>query len=110
MRTVAERLIAAEEPLLVTAYAGRQTAAPILIDRLARLAGIRVCEFNTVHLSIPRNSPCFAGYQPDRFAESADLGLLVDVDVPWVPKTTRVNADAFWVQVDVDAIKCDLPM
>lgn len=110
VRTIAERLIAAEEPLLVTAYAGRRAAAPMLIDRLARLAGIRVCEFNTVHLNIPRDSPCFGGYQPARFAGTADLGLLVDVDVPWVPKTTRVNADAFWVQIDVDAIKGDLPM
>lgn len=107
---VARRLVAANEPLLVTAYAGRQTSTPGLIDRLAQLAGVRVCEFNTVHLNISRDSPCFGGYQPSQFAETADFGLLVDVDVPWVPKTTRVNPDAFWVQIDVDAIKQNLPM
>lgn len=107
---VAERLIAAENPLLVTAYAGRNPQAVALLDRLARLAGVRVCEFNTVHMNIPRDSPCFAGYQPARYAETTDLGLLVDIDVPWIPKTTRENPNAYWVQMDVDAVKRDLPM
>lgn len=110
IRAVAERLLAAREPLLVTAYAGRQSATPLLIDRLARLAGVRVCEFNTVYLNIPRDSPCFAGYQPAPYAQTTDFGLLVDVDVPWVPKTTRPNPEAYWVQMDVDAIKRELPM
>lgn len=110
IRAVAERLLAAREPLLVTAYAGRQTTTPLLIDRLARLAGIRVCEFNSVYLNIPRDSPCFAGYQPAPYVQSTDFGLLVDVDVPWVPKTTRPNSEAYWVQMDVDAIKRELPM
>lgn len=110
IRSVAERLLTAREPLLITAYAGRQAATPLLIDRLARLAGIRVCEFNTVHMNIPRDSPCFAGYQPARYVQSADFGLLVDIDVPWIPKTTRPNQNAYWVQMDVDAIKRELPL
>lgn len=110
IRSIAERLIAAEAPLLVSAYAGRQASTPRLIEELAQLGGIRVCEFNTVHLNIRRDSPCFGGFQPAKFAETTDLGLLVDVDVPWVPKTTHANPDAYWVQMDVDAIKRDLPM
>jgi acetolactate synthase-1/2/3 large subunit len=35
---------------------------------------------------------------------------MVDIDVPWIPKTTRVNPNAFWAQLDVDAIKRDIPM
>lgn len=110
IRAVAERLLAAREPLLVTAYSGRQAITPPLVDRLARLAGIRVCEFNSVYLNISRDSPCFAGYQPAPYAQTTDFGLLVDVDVPWVPKTTRPNPEAFWVQMDLDAIKRELPM
>ncbi len=110
IRGVAERLIAAENPLLVTAYAGRNPPAVALLDRLARLAGVCVCEFNTVHMNIRRDSPCFGGYQPARYAETTDLGLLVDIDVPWIPKTTRENPNAYWVQMDVDAVKRDLPM
>lgn len=110
IQQIAEKLVASEDPLLVTAYAGRHPRTPSLVDALARLVGMRVCEFNSVHLNIRRDSPCFAGYLPGPFAEKADVGLMLDVDVPWVPKTTRVNPNAWWAQMDLDAIKRDMPM
>lgn len=110
IQAIAVQLMASDNPMLVTAYAGRNHEAPALIERLAELCGMRVCEFNSVYLNIRRNSPYFAGYNPAAFTAQADFGLMVDVDVPWIPKTTRVNPDAFWAQMDVDAIKRDIPM
>lgn len=110
IQQIAEKLVASEDPLLVTAYAGRNLRTPRLVEELALLTGMRVCEFNSVHLNIRRDSPCFAGYLPGPFAEKADVGLMLDVDVPWVPKTTRVNPNAWWAQMDLDAIKRDMPM
>ena len=107
---IAAKLMAAENPMLVTAYAGRNHAAPALIEKLASLCGMRVCEFNSIYMNIRRNSPFFAGYNPAAFTEQADFGLMLDVDVPWIPKTTRVNPKAYWAQMDVDAIKRDIPM
>jgi acetolactate synthase-1/2/3 large subunit len=107
---IAAKLMGSENPMLVTAYAGRNHAAPALIEKLAILCGMRVCEFNSIYLNIRRNSPFFAGYNPAAFTEQADFGLMVDVDVPWIPKTTRVNPNAYWAQLDVDAIKRDIPM
>ena len=110
IRQIAEKLVASEDPLLVTAYAGRNHRTPALVEELALLTGMRVCEFNSVYTNIRRDSPCFGGYLPGPFAEKADVGLMVDVDVPWVPKTTRVNPKAWWAQMDLDAIKRDMPM
>ena len=110
IQAIAAQLMASDNPMLVTAYAGRNHEAPALIERLAELCGIRVCEFNSIYLNIRRNSPYFAGYNPAAFTAQADFGLMVDVDVPWIPKTTRVNPDAYWAQMDVDAIKRDIPM
>ena len=110
IQAIAAQLMASDNPLLVTAYAGRNHEAPALIERLAELCGMRVCEFNSIYLNIRRNSPYFAGYNPAAFTSQADFGLMVDVDVPWIPKTTRVNPDAYWAQMDVDAIKRDIPM
>jgi acetolactate synthase-1/2/3 large subunit len=40
----------------------------------------------------------------------ADLGLLLDVDVPWVPQYAK-DADRIpWLQIDVDPLKADFPM
>jgi acetolactate synthase-1/2/3 large subunit len=110
VHAIAAQLMQSENPLLVTAYAGRNHETPALIEKLAALGGIRVCEFNSVYMNIRRDSPYFGGYNPAAFTEQADFGLLVDVDVPWIPKTTRVNPLAYWAQMDVDAIKRDIPM
>ena len=110
VRAIAEQLMRSENPMLVTAYAGRNHKAPALIEKLAMLCGMRVCEFNTIYMNIRRDSPYFGGYNPAAFTEQADFGLMVDVDVPWIPKTTRVNPNAYWAQLDVDAIKRDIPM
>ena len=110
VRAIAEQLMRSENPMLVTAYAGRNHKAPALIEKLAILCGVRVCEFNTIYMNIRRDSPYFGGYNPAAFTEQADFGLMVDVDVPWIPKTTRVNPNAYWAQLDVDAIKRDIPM
>ena len=110
VRAIAEQLMRSENPMLVTAYAGRNHEAPALIEKLAILCGMRVCEFNTIYMNIRRDSPYFGGYNPAAFTEQADFGLMVDVDVPWIPKTTRINPQAYWAQLDVDAIKRDIPM
>ena len=110
VRAIAEQLMRSENPMLVTAYAGRNHKAPALIEKLAMLCGMRVCEFNTIYMNIRRDSPYFGGYNPAAFTEQADFGLMVDVDVPWIPKTTRINPHAYWAQLDVDAIKRDIPM
>ncbi|MBI5721393.1 MAG: thiamine pyrophosphate-requiring protein [Burkholderiales bacterium] len=107
---IADRLLAAESPLLVTSYAGRRVEAVAAIDALARFAGVRVCEFNPLYLNIPRASPCFAGWQPAPWVADADVGLMVDVDVPWLQNEATARAGAYWAQIDVDAVKRDLPL
>jgi acetolactate synthase-1/2/3 large subunit len=107
---LADRLLAARNPILVTAYSGRNVATPAVLDELARLAGVRVFEFNPLHLCIPHDSPCFAGHLPGKHVAEADLGLLVDVDVPWIPKDTPDSAATFWAQIDVDTLKQGFPM
>lgn len=107
---VVDRLLTAKNPLLITAYAGRNPATVAVLDELARYAGIRVVEFNTVHLNIPRDSPCFAGQAPSKHVAEADVGLMVDVDVPWIPQDTQENPATWWAHIDVDVAKRAFPM
>lgn len=107
---IAERLMAAENPLAITAYLGRKPEAAEALDALARACGMRVVEFNPSFLNIPRDSPCFAGFDPHPLLGEADVGLLLDVDVPWIPRQARENPATHWIQLDVDAVKKDFPM
>jgi acetolactate synthase-1/2/3 large subunit len=107
---LAQRLLAARNPLMITSYAGRNPAAVAIVDALAQFAGIRVIAFNPVYVNIPDDSPCFAGFAPGRHVAEADVGLLVDVDVPWIPRDTPENPATWWAHIDVDAEKRGFPM
>jgi acetolactate synthase-1/2/3 large subunit len=110
VEAIATRLSAAERPLLITAYSGRNHAAVPLLDELARFAGIRVVEFNPIHVNLPHDSPCHGGFVPTKALAEADVGLLVDVDVPWIPRDMPDNPSTWWAHIDVDADKRGFPM
>src|SRR5260221_2957194 len=93
---------------MVICMAGRNPEAPALIQEVARTAGIRVLEAGPLYLNISRGSPCCAGMMP-AIAE-AEVGLLVDVDVPWIPKHTKENAQTWWAHIDVDVVKECFPI
>jgi acetolactate synthase I/II/III large subunit len=107
---IAQALMAAENPIALTAYLGRKPAAVAVLDRLARTCGIRVAEFNSIDLNISHDSPCFAGIDPLPLLETADVGLLLDSDVPFVPKYAKRAGAIQWIQVDIDPLKSDFPM
>ena len=105
---LAARLLAAKNPILITAYAGRDPSASEAIEKLSAFTGIRVIDFLTFS-NIGRQFPHFGGFSSDKISE-ADVGLLVDIDVPWIPLTTREDDSTFWAQVDVDVLKHASPM
>jgi acetolactate synthase-1/2/3 large subunit len=107
---IATALMEADNPVAFSAYLGRKAEAVTALDRLARACGIRVAEFNAIDLNIPRDSPCHAGGDPQGLLESADLGLLLDTDVPFVPQSTRRTGAIKWIQIDIDPLKADFPM
>lgn len=110
VQALAQRLMQAESPVVITSYLGRKAEAVQALEDLALLCGIRVVEFMPSHLSISRSHPCFAGFDPAKALEGADLGLLLDVDVPWLPKFVQPAPQTWWAQIDVDPIKQDFPM
>jgi acetolactate synthase I/II/III large subunit len=107
---IADALMAAENPIALTAYLGRKAQAVAELDRLARLCGIQVAEFNSIDLNISQASPCFAGFDPAPLLEHADLGLLLDSDVPFVPQYAKRANAIKWIQIDIDPLKVDFPM
>jgi acetolactate synthase I/II/III large subunit len=106
---LAEKLLAAKSPILITAYGGRNPNTSRAIEALAEFAGIAVYESSPVN-NISREATCFMGYNPDRQLASADVGLLVDVDVPWIPRYTTPSSSTYWAQIDVDVLKTASPM
>ena len=107
---IAQSLMAAENPIALTAYLGRKPGAVAALDRLATACGIQVAEFNSTDLNIPQDSPCFAGFDPLPLLETADLGLLLDSDVPFIPRYADRARAINWIQIDIDPLKSEFPM
>jgi acetolactate synthase-1/2/3 large subunit len=107
---IADQLMAAENPVAFTAYLGRKPRAAAVLERLTLICGIRVVEFNSINLNISQESPCFAGIDPLPLLETADLGLLLDTDVPFIPQAARGAGAIRWIQIDIDPLKADFPM
>ncbi len=110
LEPIVAKLLEAERPLLITAYAGRNHKTVAVLDELARFAGIRVIEFSPSCVSLPHDSPCHGGFAAGKALADTDVGLLVDVDVPWIPSDTPDNPATWWAHIDVDAEKRNFPM
>ena len=106
---LADRLIAAENPILITGYGGTDVLTAQKIDEIAQFAGIPIFEANS-KCNVSYASPCFAGFVPDDAVPAVDVGILVDVEVPWFPAEVQPNDQSFWAHIDVDVLKGGSPM
>jgi acetolactate synthase I/II/III large subunit len=106
---LADRLLEAENPVLITGYAGRNDQSAAAVAALAEFAGIAVYEGNMTN-NISHACPCFVGFAPDKAVPEADVGILVDVDVPWFPRDVHTREKSFWAHIDIDTLKPGSPM
>ncbi|MFC4585033.1 thiamine pyrophosphate-requiring protein [Sphaerisporangium corydalis] len=112
VRWIADRLAEAGRPLLITGKAGRRPEGFLAVTRLADLAGVRVidlAETGCVNISTSHPMNLLAAADGQRAVEEADLIIVVDADVPWIPRFTEPT-DATIVHIDADPLKTDMPM
>jgi acetolactate synthase I/II/III large subunit len=106
---LAARLLQAERPMLVTGYGGRHRRTSDAIAALSRIAGVRVFE-NAPVINIGREFAGFGGFGVGEALRRADFGLMVDTDVPWIPRDTAPHPQAYWAHIDIDTVKKAIPM
>lgn len=109
---LAELVGAAEAPLVVTSKLGLYDPVES-VDALvsfAEAAGAGVVEVRPAALCFPRHHDLHMGFDAGPAVERADLVVLADVDVPWVPGPNESpSPDVDVVQVDVDPSKPTYP-
>jgi acetolactate synthase I/II/III large subunit len=108
-------LLSARKPLVVTSYLGRSERAFSELIRLCRRLAIGVLESGPTYLNFPNDDPLYLGnhfseptQNPDLFA--ADLVLILDSDVPWIPIHNRPSREAKVIHIDVDPLKERMPL
>ncbi len=114
-REIAQALVAAENPLIVTSYLGRN---PLAVQELLSLAdglGVGVLESVPSYMNFPANHACYLGVQWNERRQNealarADVVLVIDSDVPWISAVSRPRADARIFHIDADALKEQMPL
>ena len=112
---LAGALAGARNPLLVTSYVGRNPDAVAPLVSLCNRLGMGVLESVPSRMNFPHDDPLYLGSvwnQPvqDPSLAAADLVLVVDSDVPWIPSVNRPAPDARVIHIDADPLKAQMPL
>ena len=113
LKHVAEILINAEEPLLITGYSGRNHAVPKALVEIADIVkGLRVLDTGGSDMCFPADHPAWLGlrYGVDPSIKTADVIIVLDCDVPWIFTQCRPKDSARIIHIDVDALKQQMPV
>jgi acetolactate synthase-1/2/3 large subunit len=106
--TLAEWLSAAERPLIIAATLPNE-AVPVLAH-LAERCAIPVITHNPRTVCLPSSHPMHFGYEPGTLLADADLVIVLDSDVPWIPQLQGPSPGVHVVHIGVDPFYVRYPM
>jgi acetolactate synthase-1/2/3 large subunit len=103
LEQVAEWLATAEAPLAIAGNLGRHPQSVGHLVALAETLGMRIADTRGP-LNVPSAHPLFVDDAAGAIRE-ADVLLLLDVDVPWIPRQVQPASGARIAQLDIDPLK-----
>ncbi|KAL4801268.1 thiamine pyrophosphate enzyme [Aspergillus unguis] len=113
VKLLAEELVQAKQPLLITGYSGRNHSfVGALVDLANTIKGLQVLDTGGCDMCFPADHPGWLGmrYGAHDAVKTADVIFIVDCDVPWIPTQCRPRDDARVFHIDVDPLKKLMPL
>ncbi|MBS0643859.1 MAG: thiamine pyrophosphate-requiring protein [Proteobacteria bacterium] len=108
--TLADWITAAQNPLIITGLLGRDPRDAEVLARLAERHALPVVPYQTRYFALSAAHPMFQGSMPGPLLADADLVIVFDTDVPWLPSKEAPPAGARVVQIGEDPLHARLPM
>ena len=112
---LAEWIAAAERPLIVTATLPADAVA--LLERLAERCAVPVVIHNPRSVCLPSSHSMHFGFEPGALLADADLVIVLESDVPWIPhlqhppagcRVAHMGEDPFYVRYPMRSFPSDL--
>lgn len=107
---VAAALARARNPLIITSRCGRSPSAVALLADCATRWAVPVVEYRPRYLSLPASHPMHGGYEVEPWLAQADLIVVLDCDVPWIPAQAQPSPQARVIQVGHDPLFARYPL
>ena len=106
----AELLANAEFPLIITNSSGRIESDVVKLAALAERFAIPVVQRKNRYMCLADDHPMNIGYNPDAHLQSADVIVVMECDVPWVPRHHAPKPDAKIIHLGADPIFSTYPL
>lgn len=101
----------AEKPLLITAELGRYKSAPEALVEFSNKFAIGVIEHGKHNFfNFPTDHPMHLGFNPLPHIKDADLIIVAESHVPWIPDFGSINDSCKVIQLGIDPLCQNLPM
>ena len=103
-------LAGAENPVIITNWAGRNHGVMPALQALVEEYAIPVVEYRNRYVAIQRQHPMYAGGNPNAYVERADAILVVDSATPWLPSQVKPVEDCKVIHMAPDPHYSYLPI
>ncbi|KAF3406998.1 Benzoylformate decarboxylase [Talaromyces pinophilus] len=109
---IAKALIEAKRPLIISGYLGRNIKAPPLLAELCDKLPIRVLETVGSDVCLRSDHEAYVGVTVRTHPEvlKADVIVIMDCDVPWIPTSGKPSKATKIFHIDVDPLKQQMPV
>ncbi|KAF3028991.1 hypothetical protein E8E15_010073 [Penicillium rubens] len=109
---IAKSLMDAKRPLVITSYLGRNLKAPALLAELCDKLPITVVEMVGSDVCLRSDHEAYRGVTVTTHPEvlEADVILILDCDVPWIPTAGKPRTGTKVFHLDVDPLKQQMPL
>ncbi len=107
----AKLILSAKNPLVVTAELGRYKGAVEMLLAICDEFAIGVVEHGKRNFfNFPTEHPMHLGYNPLPQIKEADLIIVVESHVPWIPDWGTISDSCKVIQIGIDPLCQNLPM
>jgi acetolactate synthase I/II/III large subunit len=106
--TLAEWIAAAEKPLIIVTTVAEDAVAPL--GRLAEKYAIPVVTQRQRTVCLPSSHPMHMGFDPQGFIQEADLAIVIEADVPYIPGDQPPKPDCKFATIGEDPVFARYPM
>jgi acetolactate synthase I/II/III large subunit len=113
----AEIFARAQKPLIITASLGQNPTAVVALASLAERFAVPVVSHVPKSLCLSSDHPMRMGFAPASFVTEADAIIVLECDVPWIPKDTNppkhckiihMGLDPLFARYGIRNFPCDL--
>ena len=100
----ADMLAKAENPLIITSSAGKVEGDVAKLAALAERFAIPVTMRKPRYLALPTDHPMHLGFNPDAYVDKADVIVVLECDVPWIPNKKAPSSDCKIIHIGADPL------